>query len=217
MDSVLEKMQGKTRDVFGSLSRVWTYLQEVTSSDHEDEYELTQFDLDLLLTQIQKTVLILAQALNTMTYHRRFNALSVIMAQTEAKSFLKEKVDTLGDKDFLLGKDFRNQVVKDTEAKTKMYNAVQSKRKGAKAQPHASTTHQMPFQESPSCQQGYRGSGGGCRTTHKFVYRKKGRQTQSQGRGQCDSKPFSQQFGISCANTRFRFIKRTPIHKKSIP
>ena len=39
MDSVLEKVQGKTRDVFGPLSRVWSYLHEVTSSDHEDEDE----------------------------------------------------------------------------------------------------------------------------------------------------------------------------------
>ena len=46
------------------------------------------------------------------------------MAQTEGKSILKEKADILGEKDFLLGKNFQNQVVKDTEAKTKMYNAV---------------------------------------------------------------------------------------------
>ena len=65
-----------------------------------------QADLDILLTHIQITVLILAQALNTMFYQRRFNALSVIMAQTEAKYILKEKADILGEKDFLLGKDF---------------------------------------------------------------------------------------------------------------
>ena len=46
---------------------------------------------------------------------------------------------------------------------------------------------------------------------------KKGRQTQSQGIGQCDNKPYCQQFGISYANTRFRFTKQTPIHKNSIP
>ena len=91
------------------------------------------------------------------------------------------------------------------------------KKNGAKTQPQASTTPQMPFQESPSRQYGYRCSGGGSRTTNRFVYRKKGRQTQSQGKGHCDGKPFSQQFGISCANTRFRFAKRTPIHKKSFP
>ena len=139
------------------------------------------------------------------------------MAQTEAKSILKEKADILGEKDCFFGKDFRNQVVKDTEAKTKTHNAVGKKKKSAKDQPQASTTPQMPFQESPSRQYGYRCSGGGSRTTNRFVYRKKGRQTQSQGKGHCDGKPFSQQFGISCANTRFRFTKRTPIHKKSIP
>ena len=47
LDSVLEKVQGKTRNVFDPLSRFWTYLQEVTSSDHEDEDELIQVDLDL--------------------------------------------------------------------------------------------------------------------------------------------------------------------------
>ena len=106
MDLVLEKVQGKTRDVLGPLSRVWAYLQEVTSSDHEDEHESIQVDLDLLFTHIQKTVLILAPPLNTMTYNRRFNALFVIMAQTEAKSILKKKADILGEQDFLLGKDF---------------------------------------------------------------------------------------------------------------
>ena len=70
MDLVLEKVQGKTRDVFGLLSRVWTYLQKVTSTYHEDEGESIQVDLDLLVSHIQKTVLIIAQALNTMTYHK---------------------------------------------------------------------------------------------------------------------------------------------------
>ena len=75
------------------LSRVWTYLQRVKSSDPEDEDESVQVDLDLLLTHIQKTALILAQALKTMTYY---------------KSILKEKADILDEKDFLLGKEFRN-------------------------------------------------------------------------------------------------------------
>ena len=114
-----------------------------------------------------------------MTYHRRFNTLSVIMAQTEAKSILKVKADILGE-DCSLGKNFRNQVVKNTGATTKMHNAEQREKRGAKAKRQAS------------------------------------RQTISQEKSQCDSKPFSQQFGISCANTRFRFTKRTPIHKKSI-
>ena len=78
-----------------------------------------------------------------MTYYSRFNASSVIKGQIGASSILKEKADIMGEKDFLLGK---NQVVKDTEAKTKMHNAGRRKKKGVKAQPQASTTPQMPFQ-----------------------------------------------------------------------
>ena len=95
------------------------------------------------------------------------------MAQTEAKSILKEKADILGEKDCLLGKKFWNQVVKDTEAKTKIHNAVRKKTKGAKAQPQASTTPQMPFQESPLHNQGYRGSGQGRRTTNSLFIKKR--------------------------------------------
>ena len=142
----------------------------MTSSDHGNEDESIQVDLDLLFTNIQKAVLILAQALNTMAYHRQFNALSIIMVQTEAKSILKEKADILDEKNCVLGKESRNQVVIYTEALTKMHNAVRRKKKGANAQPQASATPQMPFQESPSCQQGYRGSGRGHGTTSKFVY-----------------------------------------------
>ena len=174
MDPILETAQGKTRDVFRLITRVWTYLQKVTSSDHEDKDESIQiFYLDFLLTQIQKTVLILAQALNTMTYHRRCNALSVIMGQNETKSIFKEKAEILGEKDFLLGKNFQNQVMKVTEAKTKIHNAVRRKRKGAEAQPQASRTLQMPYQENPSRQQGYRSSGGEHRTTNKLFVEKR--------------------------------------------
>ena len=54
MDSVLEKMQGKIRDVLGPLSRILTYLQQIVSPDHEDKDESIQVNLDLLLTHMQK-------------------------------------------------------------------------------------------------------------------------------------------------------------------
>ena len=139
------------------------------------------------------------------------------MAQTEPKSILKVKEDILGEKDCFLAKGFWNQVVNYTEAKTKMHNTVWRKRKDTKAQPQASKTHQMLFQENLSRQQGYRGSGGERRATKKKILSDK-RETDSIPRkSQCDNKPFSQQIWFSCANTRFRFTKRTPIHKKSVP
>ena len=94
-----------------------------------------------------------------MTYHRQYNVLSVIMARTAAKSILKDKTDILDEKYWLLGKDFQKNVVNDTEAKTKMHNAVRMKKKSAKAQPQALTTPKLAFQQSPSRQQEYGGSG----------------------------------------------------------
>ena len=116
------------------------------------------------------------------------------MAQTDAKSILKVKEDILGEKDCLLGKDFWNQVVNYTEAKTKMHNTVWRKNKDTKAQPQASKTHQMLFQENLSRQQGYIGSGGEGRATNKFFYLTKGRQNQSQGKVSVITSPFLNSF-----------------------
>ena len=99
MDSVLEKVQSKTREVFGPLSRAWMELQQLTEEGDENG-DPVRVDLYLLLSHTKKFVLVLSQALNTMTYHRRFNALSVIMTQPEAKTILKEKADVLGISDF---------------------------------------------------------------------------------------------------------------------
>ena len=41
------------------------------------------------------------------------------MTQTEAKSIFKEEEGILGEKDCLLGKNFWNQVEKDTETEAK--------------------------------------------------------------------------------------------------
>ena len=71
------------------------------------------------------------------------------MAQTESNSILKKKADILGKKDCLLGKDFWNQVVENTEAKTKIQNAVRRKKKGAKTQQQASTTPPNALSREP--------------------------------------------------------------------
>ena len=118
IDSVLEKIADKTRDVFAPMSRLWTYLEEVVQSASGGEQ--IDIDIDKLLEHTQQTMLLLGQAANAITYHRRINALSVLMTQSEAKHLMKEKEDCMGKKDQLLGKDFRNQLTKDREAKKKM-------------------------------------------------------------------------------------------------
>ena len=48
---------------------------------------------------------------------------------------------------------------------------MRRKKKGTKAQPQASKTPQMLFQDNTSRQQGYKGNDGWRGATNKFVYR----------------------------------------------
>ena len=70
----------------------------------------------------------------------------------------------------------------------------------------------MPFQESSSHQQGYRDSGGGRRTTNKFVYQKKGDRLNPKEKV---NKPFSQQFPLLIPDSDLQNVH--PFIKKSIP
>ena len=201
LDSILENVQDKTRDVLGPLSRVWAYLQEVTS-DHEDEDGSIQVDLDLLLTHIQKTILILTQALNTMTYHRRF----IIMAQTEAKSILKEKADILGEKDCLLGKDFRNQVIKIVKPKPRCIMQCDRRTKVLrlyrKLQRHPKCLFKRALHVNKDTEVVMEGAE---LPTNLFIEKKGDRLNPKEK--------------VSVITSAFlnSFSKRTPIHKKSIP
>ena len=106
LDSILEKVQKKTRDIFGPLARMWDYLENVVKKP-SDEGESVSVNLEGLLSYTQQTVLVLGQALNTVSYHRKYNALSVLMSPNEAKTTIREEGDLLGKKDTLLGNEFR--------------------------------------------------------------------------------------------------------------
>ena len=63
----LEKIHQRTRDVYGSLARMWNYLEEINSSRDET----VDIDIDTLLTCTQKTVLLRGQIINSLLYRRR--------------------------------------------------------------------------------------------------------------------------------------------------
>ena len=69
MESVLEKIQAKTREVYGPLARVWSYLEDLNESRDTS----VEVDINSLLDCTQKTVLLLSQAINSIVYQRRFN------------------------------------------------------------------------------------------------------------------------------------------------
>ena len=110
--SILEKVQKNTRDIFGPLARMWDYLENVVKKP-SDEGESVSVNLEGLLSYTKQTVLVLGQALNTVSYHRKYNALSVLMSP-----------NLLGKKDTLLGNQFREQFMKNKEAKRKALAAL---------------------------------------------------------------------------------------------
>lgn len=204
IDSVLEKISDKTRDVYAPISRIWTYLEKVVKSGTEGDP--IDVDIDKLLEHIQQAVLLLGQTANSITYHRRINALSVLMSQTEAKHLMKEKEDCMGKKDQLLGKDFRNQITKDREAKRKM-DTFRKPTKYRSSYPGGKSAfnNKQPFRQGPS------GRGGG--QPSRYVYRGNYR---GQNKGQFDKKTSLQQTENSKTCTRPKFKAYTSCGKEDV-
>ena len=90
VDLSLEKVQQKIVNVMGPLARVWKALEDVKNGP-----TLT-LSLEEVATNMDKTVLLLGQAFQAATHHRRFNALSSVMKDhPKLKETLKEKANLL--------------------------------------------------------------------------------------------------------------------------
>ena len=102
VDLSLEKVQQKIVNVIGPLARVWKALEDI-----KNDPTLT-LSLEEVATNMDKTVLLLGQAFQAATYHRRFNALSSVMKDhRKLKETLKEKADLLsGEHRMLFGDKF---------------------------------------------------------------------------------------------------------------
>ena len=92
IENVLEKLQRKTVDVMGPLSKLWNILEGAKGA----EEDAVQISINDLLHYVEQTVLLLGQSSNAITYHRRLNVLgSVMNSQYQVKSMLKEKASLL--------------------------------------------------------------------------------------------------------------------------
>ena len=67
----MEKLQRKTVDEMGPLSKLWNILEGGTGA----EENAVQISINDLLHYVEQTVLLLGQSSNAITYHRRLNLL----------------------------------------------------------------------------------------------------------------------------------------------
>ena len=144
-DSNLERIQQKTFHVFGPLSKVWMTIEEANDA----ESTKVEIPLEDLTTSLEQSVMLLGQAINSMTYQRRCNALSAVMSDTrKIKSTVKEQAALFASNkdDNLFGKPFRKHVRDTFKAKkesSEVYKSTDGKR--------------QPFRKGPSLHRGFGG------------------------------------------------------------
>ena len=146
-DSNLKRIQQKTLHVFNPLSKVWMTVEEAKNG----EGSKVEIPLEDLTTSLEQSIMLLGQAINSMTYQRRCDDLSAVMNDTrKIKSKVKEQAALLAsNKDNnLFGKPFRKHVmdtIKEKKESSEVYKNTDGKRK--------------PFRRGPSHQRGFGGGG----------------------------------------------------------
>ena len=73
IDNTLEKAKDKVLDIMGPLSKLWVMVEQVSSGSASGSSSTVE--MDTVLELLEKTVLLIGQCNNTITYERRKNVL----------------------------------------------------------------------------------------------------------------------------------------------
>ena len=130
----------------GLFARVWKALEDIRNDP------TLRLSLEEVATNMDKTVLLLGQAFQAATYHRRFNPLSSVMKDhRKLKETLKEKADLLsGEHRILFGDKFQHYITETVKTRQKSEELFKSMSKGKF----------QPFRQGPPPQ---KSSSVGCR------------------------------------------------------
>ena len=74
-DKDLECIHNRIRDVMGTLSSVWNAVETFRASLDENKDDTEPIDIDSMAAVLQKSVMLLSQASNSVTYQRRMETL----------------------------------------------------------------------------------------------------------------------------------------------
>ena len=134
--------------------------------------------MDTVLEHLEKTVLLIGECNNTITFERRKNVLLGVTGTSSSPvaSMLKEKAAFLQKHDqALFGKDFRDHITKSLKAKKPSTEAI--------AEVSKSTSRKRPFQQGFLFYQGIPNRGQKFRSNYNrkyILFRKKGTFSQQQ-------------------------------------
>ena len=83
IDNTLEKVQDKVLDIMGLLSKLWVMIEQVNSGSGSS----STVEMDAVLELLEKTVLLIGQCNNTITYERRKNVLLGVTGASSSQGF----------------------------------------------------------------------------------------------------------------------------------
>ena len=130
MDNVLEKIQNRTRNVLGPLSRIWALVDEASSSKkHKVELSLSE-----IKTYLEQSVVLLGNSSSTVSYYRRYAMLlSITGSPQKAKEMLRNEGELLQKHDRnLFGKKFQSHISQVSKSKKEALDALAVKKKTSK-------------------------------------------------------------------------------------
>ena len=132
-DNVLEKAQGRNRSVMGPLLKIWTAVESARLSQKDS----VEVDLKEIQEFVEQTVLLLGQALNSISYYRIFDMLLALTnSPPQSKQMLREDSELLQmNNKNLLGKKFRENI----------WDTSKSKKQTLKMLSNTSQTKWKPF------------------------------------------------------------------------
>ena len=132
-DIVLEKAQGRNRSVMGPLLKIWTAVESARLSQKDS----VEVDLKEIQEFVEQTVLLLGQALNSISYYRIFDMLLALTnSPPQSKQMLREDSELLQmNNKNLFGKKFRENI----------WDTSKSKKQTLKMLSNTSQTKWKPF------------------------------------------------------------------------
>ena len=108
-DKDFERIQNRIRDVMGPLGSVWNTIETYRSSLEAGVENTEPMDIDTMADSLQKSVMLLSQASNSVAYQRRVETLKSFVDAKAVRSILKQNTENFEkSKKDLFGADFKS-------------------------------------------------------------------------------------------------------------
>ena len=140
IDGTFENIQDKVTDIMGPLSKLWVMIENANSEKDENAPVV---QMDTILELLEKTLVLIGQCSNTITYERRKNTfLGVTLTSTkQVAAMLKKKASFLQQHDKAsLGEEFTDNLAETIKTKKQSIETITEVSRPSNRQPFRGQT-----------------------------------------------------------------------------